>query len=205
MMEWQCQWTRGRHRYIIHLDFWKVFKAVPHNILLSHQSRLGPVSPNTLISNIDEGTEFILSKIVDDIMLNGAVDTHEGWNIIQRDPDKFKKWAQGNLTWFNKTKWKVLHLSQGSISRGWGMNRLRNSPAENDLRVLVDDSSYLKSLYKHTNMSDENAFSFPTNIPLREGELCIQISSQRLIFLLTTYLTSLKSSKTEVLHPLLPL
>lgn len=89
-MEWQCQWTRERHRYNL-LDFSKAFETDLHNIHLTPHTRPGHVLQNVSINDINEGIEFTLSKFIDDIKPSDSVDTPEGWNTIQRDMDKFKK------------------------------------------------------------------------------------------------------------------
>jgi len=69
-------------------------------------SVLGLALINIFVSNMDVG----LSKSADDTKLSGAVDTPEGRDAIQRDPDKLKQWACVKLTKFNKAKCKALHM-----------------------------------------------------------------------------------------------
>ncbi|KAF4794156.1 hypothetical protein TURU_104935 [Turdus rufiventris] len=66
-----------------------------------------------------------LSKSVDETKLSGVTDMPEGWDVIQRDLDKLKKWAHGNLKQFNKYKGKLLHQDQSSSRLPGGMEGLK--------------------------------------------------------------------------------
>ncbi|KAJ7413641.1 hypothetical protein WISP_89210 [Willisornis vidua] len=87
-----------------------------------------------------------LRKFTSDIKLCGAVDTPEGWDAIQRDLDKLKRWAHGNIVMFNRAKCKVLHPSWG---KPWCESRLgnENSSTEDNLGVLVDESLGMSQHY----------------------------------------------------------
>ena len=68
-------------------------------------------------------------------------DTPEGCAAIQRDLIRLEKWADRNLSKFNKGKCKVLHLGRNNSMHleMLGAAQLESSFAEKDLRVLVDN------------------------------------------------------------------
>lgn len=58
---------------------------------------------------------------------------------IQRELNRLEKWADQNLTMFNKAKCKVLHLGRNHTHQyRLGTAQLESSSAENDLEVMVE-------------------------------------------------------------------
>jgi len=55
--------------------------------------------------------------------------------------DKLKMWTRVNLMTFNKSKCKVLHLSQGNSQYQYRLvgEGIEGSPAEKDLGILMDE------------------------------------------------------------------
>ena len=106
---------------------------------VSPGSVLGPILLDIFISDTDSEIECTLNKFADDAKLS-VVDVLEGWDAIQRDPDKLEQWACVDLMKFNKAKCRVLHVGQGShqYQNRLGDECVESSPEEKDLKVLVD-------------------------------------------------------------------
>ena len=63
-------------------------------LVASYQSlTLEQILSNFLISELDEGTECVLSMLADDTKLAGAIDTWEVRETIERDLNILREWA----------------------------------------------------------------------------------------------------------------
>jgi len=60
-------------------------------------SLLGVAQCNIFNSNMDNRTECTLSKFPEDTKLSSAVNTLDGWDVIQRDLDRLERWVRVNL------------------------------------------------------------------------------------------------------------
>ena len=70
-------------------------------------SDMGPVALSIFINDLYSGIECTLSKSADDIKLSCAVDTIKGRDAIQRDLDRFEKWACENLVRYNRAQYQI--------------------------------------------------------------------------------------------------
>jgi len=68
---------------------------------------------NIFVNNMDSGIECILNKFADTKMC-GVVNTLEGRDVIQRDLDRFERWAHAHLVKLSKAKCKVLPVDRGN-------------------------------------------------------------------------------------------
>ncbi|GAB0181422.1 mitochondrial enolase superfamily member 1 [Grus japonensis] len=102
---------------------------------------LHPMEETHVGEDLDEGTEYTLSKFADDTKLGGVADTPERCAAIQRVLDRLESWVERNLMKFNKGKCRVLHLGRNNHKHQYslGVDLLRSSSVEKDLGVLVDN------------------------------------------------------------------
>jgi len=86
-----------------------VTSGVPQGSILS------AIVLNNFINDLHDGTDCTLNNFADDTKLGEVADTPEGRASIQNDLDRLEKWADRDLTKFNKGKCKVLHLGRNNL------------------------------------------------------------------------------------------
>ncbi|PKU47391.1 rna-directed dna polymerase from mobile element jockey-like [Limosa lapponica baueri] len=105
----------------------------------------GPILAPVLLNNINSGIKCTLSKFADNTKMSDVIDMPEGQDANQRHVDKLEKWACVNIMRYNKAKCKVLHLDQGNPQYQQRLQDegIKSSPAEKDLRVLLDKKLHM--------------------------------------------------------------
>jgi len=105
---WMRNWLDGRMKRVVANGSMSRQRSVTRDV--PQGSILEQVLFNVFTNDKDSGNKCTLGKFVDDTKLSGAVNTPQGWDAIDMDLYKLKKWAHVNLMRFNKAMCKVLHL-----------------------------------------------------------------------------------------------
>lgn len=96
---------------------------------------LGSVLLKVLLSDVDEGTECLLSQFAEDPKVGGEADGAEGCAALQRGLDRL----ESCLERFNKGKSEVLHVGRNKALPQYrlGAEVLERSTAVKELGVLA--------------------------------------------------------------------
>ena len=114
-------------------------RSRPVTSSVSQGSVLGPVRFN-IFNDLDDGTEYTLSKFAD-VKLGGVADMTESCVAIQRDLDRLEKQPNEDLMMFNRENCKVMHPGRNNPMHQHmsGPIQLEHSLAKKDLGVLEDN------------------------------------------------------------------
>eukprot|EP00061_Rhincodon_typus_P013300 g39589.t1 len=89
----------------------------------------------------------MINKFVDDIKIDGFVDSEEGYQKLQEDLDQLGKWAKKWQMEFKIDKCEVLHFGKSNQGRSFMVNgrALSNVVKQRDLAVQVHGSLKVES------------------------------------------------------------
>lgn len=108
IMQWVNNWLMDQAQKItangVTSDWHPITSGVPQGFIL------GPVLFNVFINDLVVGHKVLLRSFEVNTDLEGAVDTPEGRDVLQRNLDKTEGWAITNCMKFNKSKCQILRL-----------------------------------------------------------------------------------------------
>ncbi|PKU36136.1 rna-directed dna polymerase from mobile element jockey- hypothetical protein [Limosa lapponica baueri] len=114
-LRWVENWMNGQAQRVVisgtKLSWRPGTSSVPQG------STVGPILFNIFINDLDDEAGWCtLSMLADDSKLGGVAHMPVGYDAMQRDLNRLKKWAGRNLIKFNKENCKILYLERSNPS-----------------------------------------------------------------------------------------